>query len=167
MKKRIRIGDSDRMEHSQSKQILADNFNDLHRLDEMAKLSRDYDQLPKNAEIWVYGEKDLQGTKTPHFHLLINHGEIELEIKIEDILKMSIWRTKNNYPKSWGGLANVRDAVKQWLLKPYKKIPGIYNWKRVVEAWNDANSNNEVEDDFAMPNLSVKENINESIEELD
>ena len=35
-------------------------------------------------------------------------------------------------------------------------MPGIYNWKGVVEAWNDANSNNEVEDNFAMPNLGVE-----------
>ena len=29
--------------------------DNLHRLDEMAKISRDFDQLPKNAEVWVYG----------------------------------------------------------------------------------------------------------------
>lgn len=48
--------------------------DNLHRLDEMAKISRDFDQLPKNAEVWVYGENDEQGTKTPHFHLKIDNG---------------------------------------------------------------------------------------------
>lgn len=126
--------------------------DNLHRLDEMAKISRDFDQLPKNAEVWVYGENDEQGTKTPHFHLKINNGKIELEIKLENIAEMTIWRTKHNFPKSWDGITDVRDKVKDWLMKPNKKRPSLYNWQRVVEAWNDANSSNEVEDDFVVPN---------------
>ena len=126
--------------------------DNLHRLDEMAKISRDFDQLPKNAEVWVYGENDEQGTKTPHFHLKIDNGKIELEIKLENIVDMTIWRTKHNFPKSWDGITEVRDKVKDWLMKPNKKRPSLYNWQIVTDEWNNANSSNEVEDDFVVPN---------------
>ena len=126
--------------------------DNLHRLDEMAKISRDFDQLPKNAEVWVYGENDEQGTKTPHFHLKIDNGKIELEIKLENIVDMTIWRTKHNFPKSWDGITEVREKVKDWLMKPNKKRPSLYNWQIVTDEWNNANSSNEVEDDFVVPN---------------
>lgn len=128
--------------------------NEEHRLDEMAKISRGYDQLPKNAEVWVYGENDIQGTKTPHFHLKIYNGDIELEIFIENITEMNIWRTKGNYPKSWNNITDVRDAVIKWLRQRNKKKKTLYNWEIVVMEWNNCNTTNEIEDEFAMPNCN-------------
>ena len=65
---------------------------------------------------------------------------------------MTIWRTKHNFPKSWDGITEVRDKVKDWLMKPNKKRLSLYNWQIVTDEWNNANSSNEVEDDFVVPN---------------
>ena len=37
-------------------------------------------------------------------------------------------------------------------MKPNKKRPSLYNWQIVTDEWNNANSSNEVEDDFVVPN---------------
>lgn len=122
--------------------------SNLHRLDEMAYISRPYDNIPKNTKIVVYGENDDQGTKTPHFHVLIYGGEINLEIKIENIYKMEIWRTKNNYPKSWDGLTDVRDRIIEWLDEKSKKDYGLTNLQKIVLFWNINNPTNEIDDKF-------------------
>lgn len=44
--------------------------DNLHRLDEMAKISRDFDQLPKNAEVWVYGE--MMNKEQKHHTFILN-----------------------------------------------------------------------------------------------
>ena len=73
-----------------------------HQINEMATVSHTH-ELSKNAVVRVLGEDDEQGTKIPHFHLVIGkrRDAIELEIKINHIHNMEIWRTKHNYPKSW------------------------------------------------------------------
>ena len=88
-----------------------DNFSSKHRIDEMATISRPTDNIPRKSKVIVYGEGDEQGTKTPHFHVQIDNGAIELEIKFEHIRTMEIWRTKNNYPKNWDGITDVRDRI--------------------------------------------------------
>ena len=62
-----------------------DDFSSKHRIDEMATISRPTDNIPRKSKVIVYGENDEQGTKTPHFHVQIDNGEIELEIKFEHI----------------------------------------------------------------------------------
>ena len=52
-----------------------------HRLNEMASISDPTDQLPDKVSIWVYGENDEQGTKTPHFHVIGEDFEFEIYIK--------------------------------------------------------------------------------------
>ena len=120
----------------------------LHRIDEMANVSRPNDNIPKNTKIVVFPEGDIQGTKTPHFHVLIYGGEINLEIKIENIYKMEIWRTKNNYPKSWDGLTDVRDRIIEWLDEKSKKDYGLTNLQKIVLFWNINNPTNEIDDKF-------------------
>ncbi|MDY4850215.1 MAG: hypothetical protein SO182_03125, partial [Paludibacteraceae bacterium] len=58
-----------------------DDFLSNHIIGEMATISRSTDNIPRKSKIIVYGENDEQGTKTPHFHVQIDNGEIELEIK--------------------------------------------------------------------------------------
>jgi hypothetical protein len=93
---------------------VGDEFLSRHRLDETATISRPTDNIPRKTKVILYGENDEQGTKTPHFHVQIDNGDIELEIKFEHIKNMDIWRTKNNYPKSWNGITGVRDRIVEW-----------------------------------------------------
>ena len=85
-----------------------DDFLSNHRIGEMATISRPTDNLLRNSKVIVCGESDEQGTKIPHFHVQIDNGEIDLEIKFEHIKNMDIWRTKNNYPNSWNGIIIVQ-----------------------------------------------------------
>ncbi len=126
------------------------NFSDsnLHRLDEMASISRPYDNIPKNSKIVVYGENDDQGTKTPHFHVLINNGEIDLEIEFKHIRNMTIWRTKRKNQKNWDGITDVRDRIIEWFDEKPPKNYGITNLQRMIMSWNDANPTNEIDDKF-------------------
>ena len=123
-------------------------FSSLHRIDEMATISRPTDNIPRKSNVIVYGENDEQGTKTPHFHIQIDNGDIELEIKFEHIKDMTIWRTKGNYPKSWNGITDVRDRVVVWLDEKSKKNYGLTNLQRMVMAWNDGNPTNEIDEEF-------------------
>lgn len=125
-----------------------DDFSSKHRIDEIATISRPTDNIPRKSKVIVYGENDEQGAKTPHFHVQIDNGEIELEIKFEHIKNMDIWRTKNNYPKSWNGITDVRDRIIEWFDEVSKKNFGISNLKRMIMAWNDGNPTNEIDEQF-------------------
>ena len=119
----------------------------IHRIDEMAQISRPSDELPRNAEVWVYGENDEPGTKTPHIHIKIDNGEIELEVSLQHLFDLNIWRTTHNYPKSWDGLSKVKKAVRKWLQKTHKKF-NVTNAEYIVQVWNDNNPSNEIDDEF-------------------
>ena len=125
-----------------------DDFSSKHRIDEMATISRPTDNIPRNSKVIVYGENDEQATKTPHFHVQIDNGDIELEIKFEHIKNMDIWRTKNNYPKSWNGITDVRDRIIEWFDEVTKNNFGVSNLKRMIMTWNDANPTNEIDEQF-------------------
>lgn len=130
-------------------EILQDKaFDDKHRLFEIATISRPNDNLPRSARICVCGENDEQGTKTPHFHVLIDNGDIELEVAFRHVKELNIWRTKRNYPKSWDGLSNVKKAIQDWLAKPHHKFNNFTNLQYMVQAWNDNNPSNEITDDY-------------------
>lgn len=120
----------------------------MHRLDEMATISRPGDNLPKSAKVCIYGENDEQGTKIPHFHIIIDNGEIELEVKLEHAHELNIWRTKRNYPKSWNKITNVRDAIKLWLDAKNLVDTSKTNLELMVITWNLNNPNNEINFDF-------------------
>ena len=124
-----------------------DDFSSKHRIDEMATISRPTDNIPRNSKVIVYGENDEQATKTPHFHVQIDNGDIEVEIKFEHIKNMDIWRT-NNYPKSWNGITDVRDRIVEWFDEVTKNNFGLSNLKRMIMAWNDANPTNEIDEQF-------------------
>ena len=125
-----------------------DDFLSKHRIDEMATISRPTDNIPRKSKVIVYGEGDEQGTKTPHFHVQIDNGAIELEIMFEHIRTMEIWRTKNNYPKSWDGITDVRDRIIEWFDEVSEKNFGVSNLKRMIMAWNDGNPTNEIDEHF-------------------
>lgn len=124
------------------------NFSSIHRIDEMATISRPNDNIPQSTKIKVYGENDEQGTKTPHFHVEIKNSQIVLEVKFEHIIDMTIWRTKGNYPKSWDGITDVRDRIKEWIKESPKKNLGLTNLQRMIFAWNDGNPTNEITEEF-------------------
>lgn len=133
-----------------TEELYDNEFYALHKLNEMSTISRDVDKLPRNTKIRIYGENDEPGNKTPHMHIVIDNGEIELEVKLQHIKNMEIWRTKRNYPKSWNGITNVRDAIIKWLDKPNSRRPSMLNSERVVDAWNDENPTNEITDKFLL-----------------
>lgn len=125
-----------------------DEFLSKHRIDEMATISRPTDNIPRKSNVIIYGEGDEQGTKTPHFHVQIDNGAIELEVKFEHIKNMDIWRTKKDYPKSWNGITDVRDRIIEWLDEKPKKNYGTTNLERMIMAWNDGNPTNEIDELF-------------------
>ena len=61
---------------------------------------------------------------------------------------MDIWRTKNNYPKSWNDITDVRDRIIEWFDEVSKKNFGVSNLKRMIMAWNDGNPTNEIDEQF-------------------
>lgn len=119
-----------------------------HRIEEIATISRPTDNIPKKSKVIVYGENDKQGTKVPHFHIQIDNGNIELEVKFEHIKNMDIWRTKNNYPKNWNGITDIRDRIIEWFDEISTKNFGISNLQRMIIAWNDGNPTNEIDEQF-------------------
>lgn len=127
---------------------MEDNFLSRHRLNDVATISRPTDNIPRNAKVIVYGENDKQGIETPHFHIQIVDDDIELEVKFEHIKDMVIWRTKNDYLKNWNGITDVKDRIKEWLDEVPKKNFGVSNLKRMIMAWNDANTTNEIDEHF-------------------
>ena len=114
---------------------------------EMSTLSRPVDGLPNSTKICVYDENDTQGTKVPHFHVLIDNGNVELEVEIKHIKELNIWRTKGNHPKSCDGFRNVKKAILNWLGKVQPKM-NISNAEFVIDAWNRENPDHEIEYDF-------------------
>lgn len=130
-------------------EVIEDNkFYNMHRIDEMTIISRPADNLPKSTKICIYGENDEQGTKVPHFHVVIDNGDIELEVHLKHIHDLNIWRTKKNYPKSWDGLANVKEKVSEWLNKKNVIDPSKTNTELMVITWNLNNPSNEIDKDF-------------------
>lgn len=123
-------------------------FLEMHRIDEMATISRPSDNIPNNTKILVYGENDEQGTKTPHFHVNIDNGKIELEIQFKHIDQLIIWRTKGNHPKTWNGVTNVKKRINDWLYEVPKKAFGLTNLQRMINAWNDCNPTNEIDEEY-------------------
>lgn len=127
-----------------------EDFYNKHRLDEMSTISRPVDGLPKSTKICVYCENDEQGTKTPHFHVIIDNGKIELEVKFEHIRNMEIWRTKRNSPKTWQGYSNVKDEIISWFNKINPQNKGLTNLELMILSWNMNNPTNEIDDDFVL-----------------
>lgn len=119
-----------------------------HRLNEMASVSTPSDNLPRNTKICIYGENDEQATKEPHMHVLIDNGDIELEVKLKHIKQLEIWRTKRNYPKTWNGLANIRKAITEWLDKPFSRNKKLTNKEMLTIFWNAENPSHIIEDSF-------------------
>lgn len=121
-------------------------FSKNHRLDEILTLSRPTDNIPKSTKILVYGEND--ELTPPHFHVSIDNGKVELEILLEHVEELIIWRAKGNRPKTWDGYVNVKMRITEWLHETNKHAFNLTNLQRLVNAWNDANPTNEIEEDF-------------------
>lgn len=130
-------------------EVIQDNkFNSMHRIDEMATISRPGDNLPKSTKVCIYGENDEQGTKTPHFHVIIDNGDIELEVSLKHIKELNIWRTKRNYPKSWNEITNIKKSILEWLDKKNLVDPSKTNIELMVITWNLNNPTNEIDNDY-------------------
>lgn len=130
-------------------EILEDKkFYNMHKLFEMATISRAEDKLPQNTKVCVYGENDEQGTKVPHFHVIIDNGKIEFEIYIKNGYELNIWRSKNKKYKDWSNHNNVKKAVIDFLKKKHRKFTNITNLEYIIQVWNDNNPTNEIDDDY-------------------
>lgn len=114
-----------------------------HGIFEMSQVSDKTDQLPKNTEVWVYSEKDEQGTKPPHFHVLIDKM-LEFEIKLDDIDTLDIWQSKTQ-KKDWDNYSNVRKELKKWLDRPNNEDPEKTNLEAILYLWNVNNKTNRID----------------------
>ena len=122
-------------------------FEQYHPLNEMSNIASKLDNLPRNTKVYVYGEGDETGHKPPHFHVLIDHGAIELEVYIQRIRDLIIWRTKGNRPLSWDGITEVYKALKKWLHQK-NKFYDMTNIEAIVRAWNSGNENQQIDMKF-------------------
>lgn len=125
-------------------------FEKMHIINEMATMSRPSDKLPKSAKVCIYGEDDEPGTKEPHFHVIIDNGEIELEISLRHVHELNIWRTKRNYPLSWDGLTNVKKAIHKWLDNKSAVDKTKTNLELMIIVWNLNNPTNEIDNEFVV-----------------
>ena len=113
----------------------SEHIKNPHGIFEMAQISDKVDQLPENTSVWVYGENDEQGTKPPHFHVMLDNKRFEFEIKFDDVNTLDIWRSKS-VKHDWQGYKNVKKALKEWLLKPNSENPKLTNWEMILTVWN-------------------------------
>lgn len=130
----------------------ASMFEQYHPLNEMATISSPKDNLPRNTKVCVYGEGDEQGTKVPHYHVLIDHGKIELEVYIQRARGLVIWRTKNNRPLNLDcdGITDVRKKLQKWLDQPSANFREMTNLDVILSSWNANNPNSlQVDSKFA------------------
>lgn len=124
----------------------------LHPMNEMANISVPEDRLRKSTVVCVYPEKDLQGTKTPHIHVEIDNKKIILEVYIEDLRSLRIWRTKygRKISEGWSGVVDVKKQIDRWLTLPNYDDPTHTNLEEIVITWNRMNTTNRVTLDFAL-----------------
>lgn len=133
------------------KDYINESLNYHETLNEMARVdSPKHDQLPNNIKIYIYGENDEPGVKTPHFHVI---GEnFEFEVAIQHINNLDIWRTKRIDKKTnantWEGRANIRDAIKEWLNKPHSRFTEKSNADVIVDLWCMSNPSHEITNDY-------------------
>ena len=131
--------------------FINEQLNYHNALNEIARVDNPrYDNLPNNIKIYIYGENDEPGVKTPHFHVI---GEnFEFEIFIEHINELNIWRTKRIDKKgnanTWNERANIRDAIKDWLIKPHNRFAPKTNADVIVDLWCMSNPTHEIEPSF-------------------
>lgn len=128
--------------------MLEKSFDLENKLNEMALVSDSSDKLPKKTKIYIYGEGDEQGTKIPHFHVIINNGEYEFEVKIENAHDLEIWRTKKCKKKSlentWVENSDVKKALQEWLDKPNNEFTPLTNYQTIIKLWNVSNPTNKI-----------------------
>ena len=96
-------------------------------------------RLPGNIEIRIYTDDPGQ---VPHFHVL---GEgLDACIRIDEASYFPHNRHTGRLNSK-----QVRDVVR--FLKSEYRTRDMTNWQRIVDLWNDNNSNAELPDDFPMP----------------
>lgn len=118
------------------------NKEHCHHIFEMALISDKNDQLPNNTQIQIYNEKDTQGTKTPHFHILIDN-KFEFMIAFDHFHDLEIWRSKTA-KHDWSGYKNVKKAIRRWLDQFNFRNNKIKNIDAILNTWNDQNTSNKV-----------------------
>ena len=120
-----------------------------HRLHEMAQMNPPEDNLGDDIEIWVCGESaDKDEIIEPHFHVCKDrtgdgyHYAVDIEVKIRDIVKMTIWRSKTGH-LTWDGLSKLYNTVLEWLNKKAFDTD-ISNKEAIRQEWNRCNIPNRV-----------------------
>ena len=107
-----------------------DDFLSKHRIDEMATISRPTDNIPRKSKVIVYGENDEQATKTPHFHVQIDNGDIELELhywtEVSGIIEHYYFKKHNGFPIP-NNMASKILGVPDSQITPSKKDMIHYN----------------------------------------
>ena len=132
-----------------------DNMNGLklseheddHRLFEITRIDDPHsDNLPNEVKICVYGENELQGSKTPHFHVV--GADFEFEVYIQHIHNLIIWRTiridKRTNADPWNERADIRKAILEWLDKPNTELAPMTNAASILAQWNMNNPEHKI-----------------------
>ena len=125
--------------------------NTGHRIRDRAQMNTPEDELG-DIDILVYGEcAGNNGIIEPHFHVCKygtgdkHHHAVDIEVKIRDIEKMAIWRSKTGH-LTWDGLSKLYDTVLEWLNKIAFDTE-ISNKEAIRQEWNRCNMSNRVKKD--------------------
>ena len=123
-----------------------EHIKGVHGIFEMSQISDKKDNLLLNSSIWVYGENDINGTKSPHFHIKIDN-RFEFEIKFDNFHNLDIWRSKT-VKYDWKELKQIKKSIKEWLLKPNTEEPDRLNIEVILIEWNRQNPNHKIDKQY-------------------
>lgn len=96
------------------------------------------DKLPENMGVFVCGENDEQEKNMPHFHIMGDNFQFELNIRHIhnlDILR-SMQNDKWNNTDTWNSRMDIHDAVLEWLDKPNSELAPMTNAAAILAQWN-------------------------------
>ena len=114
-----------------------------HGIYEMSQIS-DIGELPRNSSVLVYKENEEQVTKPPHFHIKIDNGKFEFEIKFDNFHDLNIWRSKT-IKHNWNQLKIIKRALKEWLIKKNSEEENRLNIEVILIEWNRQNPNHKID----------------------
>lgn len=113
-----------------------DEYNSIHKLEEMASTGPDY----KGYRFFVYGNEG----NNPHFHV-VKDKQTVCCIRLDCV---GYWH-ENKFPKC---NSSLRDIIIEHLQRPYRVEKfGINNWEYLVQAWNNDNPDHLMSEDMQMP----------------
>jgi hypothetical protein len=127
------------------------NLKELIEIDKFERCDADrWGVLVEELTVGLFGEKNMkvsvyaESLGNPSFHFSSNDFEAVFQIKDFNLLEMKFGKVHDIQGKNFKVLLN-------WFKEPTKKDPEITNWKKLLQYWNTANPENEVDENLQIP----------------